>query len=175
MVYAGPVDTFLAIASKRDARRYADTPIDDEAVVRILQAGRVSGSARNRQLWSFVIAETATSREALAACVYAPDNVRDATLVVAVATPGGRASLDVGRATQNMMLAAWNDGIVSTLNGMPDADAAARALELDSDVSPVSVVTFAYPATARALEARTADEWAAQANRKPLEEIVTRV
>lgn len=47
------MDTFLAIASKRDTRRYAERPIPEEAVGRILEAGRVAGSARNRQPWRF--------------------------------------------------------------------------------------------------------------------------
>ena len=50
MIYPAAMDTFLAITSKRDARRYAETPIGDDEIARILQAGRVSGSARNRQL-----------------------------------------------------------------------------------------------------------------------------
>jgi nitroreductase len=39
-----PVDTFLAIASKGDTRRYADRPIPDETIQRILDAGRLAGS-----------------------------------------------------------------------------------------------------------------------------------
>ncbi len=45
------MDAFLAIASKRDTRRYADAQIPQEVERRILEAGRVSGSARNRQPW----------------------------------------------------------------------------------------------------------------------------
>jgi hypothetical protein len=47
--YDPGVDTFLAIASKRDTRRYADEVIPEEVVERILNAGRMAGSARNRQ------------------------------------------------------------------------------------------------------------------------------
>ena len=43
------MDTFLAIASKRDTRGYAERPIPDDVVEQILDAGRVAGSARNRQ------------------------------------------------------------------------------------------------------------------------------
>ena len=49
VAYDPVVDAFLAIASKRDTRRYADRPVPEEVVQRVLQAGRVAGSARNRQ------------------------------------------------------------------------------------------------------------------------------
>src|SRR5205823_10550013 len=48
LTYDLTVDTFLAIASKRDTRRYAERPIPADVADRILQAGRVAGSARNR-------------------------------------------------------------------------------------------------------------------------------
>jgi nitroreductase len=43
------MDTFLAIASKRDTRRYSDRPVPDDVQRRILDAGRLAGSAKNRQ------------------------------------------------------------------------------------------------------------------------------
>jgi len=55
VAYDPGVDTFLAIASKRDTRRYADQAVPEEVLRRILEAGRVSGSARNRQPWRFTV------------------------------------------------------------------------------------------------------------------------
>ena len=49
------MDTFLAIASKRDTRQYAERPIPEDAVQRILDAGRRSGSSKNLQRWSFIV------------------------------------------------------------------------------------------------------------------------
>jgi nitroreductase len=43
------MDTFLAVASRRETREYADRPIPDEITRRILDAGRLAGSARNLQ------------------------------------------------------------------------------------------------------------------------------
>ena len=53
------MDARLAIASKRDVREYAETSVPDDVVTRILDAGRLAGSARNRQLWEFVVVEQA--------------------------------------------------------------------------------------------------------------------
>jgi nitroreductase len=159
------MDVFQAIASKRDVRAYAATPIPPDVERRILDAGRLSGSARNRQEWQFVVV---SDREALARTVYAQENVRGAALVVAIA---GARGFDAGRCAQNMMLAAWNDGVVSCPNGVADADEAERIVGAEVGV----ILSFGYPASPRDPESRGADEWSARANRKPLDELVRRV
>ena len=115
------METFLAIASKRDERRYADRPVADDDVLRILDAGRLSGSSQNKQLWNFVVV---SDTAALADAVWAPENVQTAGLVVAIVGDAGM--FDVGRCAQNMMLAAWDRGVVSCPNGIKDAGRAAE-------------------------------------------------
>jgi nitroreductase len=159
------VDTYLAIASKRDERRYADRPVPGDVERRILDAGRLSGNSQNRQEWEFVVV---SDREALAETVYAPDNVRTAALAVAIVA---KRPFDAGRAAQNMMLAAWDDGVVSCPNGVRDAEAAERIV----GASPTIVLSFGYPPRPRDPESRSAEEWSARANRRPLDEIVRRV
>jgi nitroreductase len=165
------VDSFLAIASKRDTRRYADRPVPENVQNRILDAGRLAGSARNRQPWRFVVVESPDVKERLAETVYAPDNVRGAQLVVAIVGSGG--GIDHGRCAQNMMLAALNDGVVSCPNGIADADGAAAALGASGDDKVLVVLSFGYPVRPR--PERSAEEWSAGADRKPLDELVTRV
>jgi len=77
------VDPYLAIASKRDERAYADTPIPADVRQRILDGGRLSGSSRNRQRWEFVVV-SGGEKDRLAEAVYAPENVGSAALVVAM-------------------------------------------------------------------------------------------
>jgi nitroreductase len=161
------VDVYLGIASKRDQREYADTPIPEEVLLRILDAGRLSGSSRNSQPWEFVIVESA-QRE-LAEAVFEPRNVLGAKLVVAIC--GDVLAVDVGRCAQNMMLSAWGDGVTSCPNGIRDAEAAAEICG-----APVKLVlSFGYPARPRYPESRRAREWSARAKRKPLDELVRRV
>ena len=169
------MDTYLAVANKRDWRSYADRTIPAEVVTRILDAGRLAGSGSNKQPWIFVVVEDADRKEQLAESVYAAGNVRGAALVIAIATSGGSRTLDVGRAMQNMMLVAWNDGVVSCPNGMPDAAKAAQVLDLDGNLEPVIVLTFGYPRRPLDTESKSAEEWSREANRKPLEEVVRRV
>jgi nitroreductase len=169
------VDTFLAIASKRDWRRFAARTIPPEVERRILEAGRVSSSAQNRQRRRFVVVADPELRERVANAVYAPDNVRGAALVVAVVTPPGEmAALDAGRAIENMFLAAWNEGVAAVPNGLGDHPAAGALFGLGDDEVVRIVLAFGYPARPRDPETRPAEDWLADANRKPFDEIVER-
>jgi|SRR5919197_3060176 nitroreductase len=161
------MDTFLAIASKRDVRAYADTPIPDDVQHRILDAGRVAGSAQNRQDREFVIVERA--QQELAQAVFAPRNVATARFVVAIVGPAR--PFDVGRAAQNMMLAAWNDGVASCPNGVRDAETADRICGGEVKM----ILSFGYAAKPRDPTTRSPGEWSARANRRPLDELVRRV
>jgi nitroreductase len=170
------VDTYLAIASRRDERKYRSDPLPASVAERILDAGRLSGSARNRQPWAFVIPATPERVAAVARTVYAPDNVTSAGLVVAVVVTGGAsAAFDAGRAAQNMLLAAWNEGVSSCPNGIDDRDGAAAALGLGDGEFASIVLSFGFPEGERDPEARTAREWSERANRRSLAEVVRHV
>jgi nitroreductase len=166
------LDTYLAVASKRDWRSYADRPVPADIQGRILDAGRLSGSSQNKQPWTFVVVEDAEAKGRLAETVYEPTNVQTCAFAVAIATAGGKYPFDVGRAMQNMMLAAWNEGVASCPNGMPDPQAAARVLGLEEGVLPVNIPSFGYPRRPLDPESKRAEEWSAEADRKPLDEVV---
>jgi nitroreductase len=159
------VDVYLAIASKRDERAYAGTPVPADVQQRILDAGRLSGNSKNRQRWEFVVV-SGDAKERLADAVYEPGNLRGATLVVAIVGEAG--GFDVGRCAQNMMLAAWGEGVTSCPNGVRDADLAAEICGAEVR----AILSFGYRATPRDPARRSAEEWSAQANRKPLAELV---
>jgi nitroreductase len=162
------VDPYLAIASKRDERAYAETPVSAEVRQRILDAGRLSGSSKNKQRWEFVVVSGAAQNR-LAEAVHAPENVRSAALVVAIVGEAG--GFDAGRCAQNMMLAAWGDGVVSCPNGVRDPDVAAEICS--GEVR--AILSFGYPARPRDVASRSAEDWSARANRKPLSELVREV
>ncbi len=165
------MDTFHAIVSRREVRDYDGRPLTEDAVRRILEAGRLAGSSRNRQQRRFVVL---SDHEAVAAAVFNPGNVRGAALVVAIVVSGkGPLALDAGRAAQNMLLAAHNEGIGSCPNGISDADAMAAVVGVSEGEQVATVLSFGYPARPRDPERRTPDEWIARADRKPFDEVVS--
>lgn len=111
----------------------------------------------------------------VAGTVYAHDNIVTCGFAVGIATEGGGYPVDIGRAMQNMFLTAWNEGVASCPNGMPDPEPAARALGLDPGWLPLNIPSFGYPKRDLAPESRGAGEWSAEANRRPLDELVRRI
>ena len=170
------MDTFAAIASKRDWKRgFADREIPADVERRILDAGRLAGSGMNRQPWRFVVVEDRALRGSLAETVFAPSNVLGASLVVAFVGPAGELpAFDAGRAAQNMFLAAWNEGVVSVPNGMPDRARTGEVVGVGADEVVRIVLAFGYPARPSDPERRSPAEWSAAANRRSLDELVER-
>jgi len=49
------MDLFDAIANRKSIRRFKQTPVPDEDIKKILDAGRLAPSANNNQPWSFLV------------------------------------------------------------------------------------------------------------------------
>jgi len=166
-------DAFVVIASRRETRSYRPDPLPDDVVRRILEAGRVAGSGANRQPWRFVVARTRTLLDELAETIWAPGNLAGTPLFVAVLLTGQRRSaFDGGRAAQNMMLAAWNDGVGACPNGFRDEERARELLGVRSDQELLIGITFGYPVRRRRPERRSAEAWLARARRLPVDDLV---
>ncbi|MGI9100540.1 MAG: nitroreductase family protein [Solirubrobacteraceae bacterium] len=167
------MDAYLAVVSKREVRRYAPRPLGADAERRILEAGRLAGSSKNRQARRFVVLRDPGLVDEAAQSVYASDNIGGAAFVVAIVVGGkGPTAFDAGRAAQNMMLAASNEGIGSCPNGIADAARLQAAVGHGDDERVATVLTFGHPERPRDPEQRSADEWIERADRRPFEEVV---
>ena len=156
---------YEVMKARRSVRRFKPEAPDRSQVERLIEAAVTAPSASNKQPWRFLVVESADRREQVAGAVYAPENVRGAQVVIAIVSSGG---MDTGRCMQNMMLAAWNEGVVSCPNGIQAPDTAEQVL----GAAPALILSFGYPAKPRDPSARSAEEWSERANRKPLDEIV---
>lgn len=138
-------DTYDFILGLRAIRDYESEPLSNEDLGAILEAGRWTGSSKNRQNWSFI---AVTDRERLQGLAEHGDftqPVRDSgTTIVLVQEPEGY-EFDIGRAAQNMMLAARAIGVAScpiTLHR--DRDAAAY-LGVADDATSRYAIALGYP------------------------------
>lgn len=161
------MDVVEAIRTVLAVRSYKDTPVPGEVIREILEAGRLTASAGNRQPWNFVVV---TDRDALQSLAdhsggHGP-YVGQAAFAVAVAvdkTPLGIS--DASRAIQNMILAAWVHGVGSNWVGFSDMlNDIYPILGIPQDLDLVAVLPFGYPANEELGKGRK--------RRKPLDEIV---
>jgi len=151
------METFDAIVGKRDTRAYTAKRIPDDVLRRIIQAGRMAGSAKNAQPVRLVVVQEQAIKDGLAACGdYTPHLPSAAAVVVIVLVPEAgkapgefamfRGPFDAGRCAQNMMLAAWDMGITSCPVTMHRGDDAAAVLGLPPGHVVANAIALGYPA-----------------------------
>jgi nitroreductase len=164
------MDAYLAVVSKREVRDYSDEPLSDEALTRILQAGRATGSSRNRQEWQFVVVRNRETLNALAETVSSPRNISTCAVAIAIVLTG-QPGWDGGRLAQNMMLAAWADGVGTCPNTPRQREEAHRILGIPADAEIATILSCGYPASPLRV-ASDPNAILRRINRKPLDELV---
>ncbi|MBI5948121.1 MAG: nitroreductase family protein [Chloroflexi bacterium] len=139
------MDAYRAIVTKRDTRKFSPEPIPEPVLTRILQAGRMAGSSKNTQPVRAILVTEPARKEEIASCGQFATHVPACAAAIAVVlTPGGGA-FDAGRAAQNMMVAAWAEGVTSCPTSMHDAACANRVLGLPEGHSVAIVLAMGYP------------------------------
>jgi nitroreductase len=170
------MDGYLAVVGKREVRRYEPREIPEPLLTQILEAGRATGSSRNRQPWRFVVVTDRARLREIGALVSRPGNVADAPAAIVLAVTSPRAAFDAGRAAQNMMVAAWTLGIGTCPNTPTDEAALKTMLSLPKDMAIPTVLSVGYPAPGERRPRRKADssKVLARMNRLPLSAVVRR-
>ena len=137
---------YEAIISKRDLRMYTDAPIPEAVMQRILQAGRMAGSAKNIEANRLIVVTDQGVQDALAGAGDFSSWIGSSAAIVGFAAPAAEMRLfDVGRQAQNMMLAAHAEGIGSCPITLHHADRARAAVGLPADWDMPMVITLGYP------------------------------
>jgi nitroreductase len=139
------MDALKAILSKRDSRSFTDEAVDEQTLERILQAGRMAGSAKNTQPCRFVVLTDPANKEALAACGSFSAWIPQAPVNIAIVIPADGRDFDAGRTAQNMMVASTALGLASCPVTMHDADCARATLGLPDGHRVSIVLAIGHP------------------------------
>lgn len=157
------MEVFEAIRTLLAVRKYQDKPVPVEVVRRILEAGRLTGSARNIQPWHFIVVDEPEMLRKLGSVARTGPYVAEAPLAIVVAVEKNRFALSDGsRAIQSMMLAAWGEGVGSNWVGFQSMDEVKPLLGIPDDLDVIAILPFGYPA---------ATIGKGRKNRKPLSEV----
>ena len=154
-----PMETWRAINTVRVVRKFSEEPIAEEDLERILNAARRTGSSKNDQHWAFIVLRDRDHLHELAAVGHYAGHLADATVAVAIVTPdadghyNNSVMWDAGRASQNMVLAAWELGIGSVPATVYDHALASRLLGLPNDRRCDFLLSFGHPADPTTLSA----------------------
>ena len=166
-------DTFEAVRSLRVVRAYRDEPIPDDILEAILEAGRWTGSSKNRQRWALVVVD-GEGLEQLATAGQSTGPIRDSAVTIALVKTDGGNDFDMGRLAQNLMLAAAALGVGSCPITLHDGDRAREVLGLPDGAECRYAIALGFPDARREDENRAARRARGAAGRFPIDDLVHR-
>ena len=157
------MDVYDAVTTVLAVREYRPDPVPDDVLHRIVEAGRLTASAMNRQPWSFVVVRDRATIDQIGEIVTTGSYLVQAPVVIVVAVERSKFGLsDASRAIQSMLLTAWSEGVGSNWTGGPGMDALKPLLGIPDELDVVAAIPFGYPAHPGG---------AGKKNRKPLGEV----
>lgn len=154
------------ILKRRSVRRYAKKRVAEEVLSKVLEAGRQAPSADNVQPWHFIVLKDSSIREKMSRGRY-NSFVKDSAFTIVgcgyVGDVDGRrwSTIDTTIALQNMVIAAWVQGVGSCWIGDFQEEEAKKLLGIPKDWKIVALVSFGYPT-----------DQPRERQKKPLEEII---
>ncbi|WP_220040328.1 nitroreductase family protein [Nonomuraea aridisoli] len=148
-------EAWEAMTGLRAVRWFTDEPVPTREILKVLEAARWTGSARNRQPWRFVVVRDHTLQKRLSTLGGYAGHLATAPVVVLLAidhgTGGEDAEFDAGRAVQNLMLAAHAVGLGScpaSFFPAPNAEQAGRLVDVEPPWKVRAAISLGYPAPA---------------------------
>jgi nitroreductase len=142
------MEVFDAIRTVLAVRAFEDKPVPGGLMERILEAGRITASAMNKQPWHFIVVKDRARLEELGRNLRSGSYVSSAAFAVAVAVERSPLAISDGsRAIQDMVLTAWAEGVGSNWVGFIGMlDEIGKKLNVPGDLQLLSIVAFGYPA-----------------------------
>jgi len=161
--------TFLQLAqARRSVRAYQAAPVSEEDLRYVLEAARLAPSARNSQLWKFIVVRNPETRKQLARAARNQGFVGQAALIIAaVALDPAREmtcrvpayAVDLAIAVDHITLAAAERGLGTCWIGAFDQDEARRILCVPEQYKIVTLLPLGHPADSpRPKNRKTMDE-----------------
>lgn len=161
------MDVFQCIETRVAVRDFKPDPVSEDVVQKILEAGRLAPSQRNRQQWHFIVVKDKETLKQMGSLASTGPYIADASFAIVIAMePNARLpQVDAARAAENMLLVAWAEGVGTCWVGGFDRDKVKELLDIPQDMQLITIMPYGYPKEeAQRLKKR----------RKPLEQIAYR-
>jgi len=141
------MEVFEAVRTMLAVRRYLDRAVPETIFQRIVEAGRLTGSAMNLQPWQFIVVQDRDTLRRLGALARSGPYVAEAPLaIVVVIDRTGYAVSDASRAIDSMMLTAWAEGVGSNWVGFGNLEKVNALLGIPSERDVLAILPFGSPA-----------------------------
>ena len=141
------MDAYEAIVTKRDVRHFSDREIPDDVMDRVLQAGRMAGSAKNLEVNRLIVVRDHAAQERIAEAGDFSSWIPTAQVVIGFASPADALrSFDIGRQAQNMMITAHAEGLASCPVTLHHPERARASVGLPDDWEMPMAIVLGWPA-----------------------------
>lgn len=144
-----------AVRIRRSLRKYSEKNVEEEKLMRVLEAARLAPSASNRQEWRFVVVKDRETRKKLAKAAKGQKFLEAAPIVIVccaetdehVMTCGQMCyPIDVAIAIDHITLQAVEEGLGTCWIGAFYAEQVREILGIPEDIKIVELLTMGYPA-----------------------------
>lgn len=148
------MDLYEAIRKRYSVRSYEARDVEEDKLRRVLEAGRIAPSARNRQQWKFIVVRDPAVRAKLVAAAE-QDWMKTAPVILAVVglTDGEKMycsvptdPVDCAIAIDHMTLAAVAEGLGTCWVGHFRQEEAKKALGVPKGCTIIQLLPLGYPA-----------------------------
>lgn len=168
------METWDAMRARRNVRQFTEQPVPDEALDRILEAGRRAPSAGNWQPWDFVLVTDRSQLGELAKVWQGARHVAGAAAAIAIVAPepeddrqSALLQFDLGQAVYAMTVAAADLGVGTGHAAATDQDLARAVLGFPEGRFLAFMLSVGYPSDKPLAVVE-------RLNRRPFEEVVHR-
>ncbi len=138
-------DLYDFVIKLRAIREYRDEPLSNEDLEAILEAGRWTGSSKNDQAWTFVAITDPERIAGLASFGNYTKPIENSVAAIVLVQEKGGNPFDIGRAAQNMMLAAKAVGVASCPVTLQDSEAARQFVGAPEGSTVRFAISLGYP------------------------------
>jgi nitroreductase len=144
------MEAFETVRTVLAVRDYQPKPVPADLIRRIVEAGRLTGSAMNGQPWHFIVVDDAETLRKLGALARSGPYVANAPLAIVVAIDPSQFSVsDASRAIQSMILTAWSEGVGSNWVGFKGGlNDVKPLLRIPETLDVLAIIPFGYPSRA---------------------------
>lgn len=146
------MDVFDAIRNRRSVRKYKKDPVETSKIQKCLEAAQWAPSASNRQPWHFIVVKNEKTRKALSDIhPYGKFMKESPVVIVVLCDPEKHPKYfmyDPCIATQNLLLAAYAQGLGTCWMGMVNVDfedEVKTVLAIPDHVAILCCVSVGYP------------------------------
>ncbi len=178
------MDFWEVVKQRKSYRNFSPQPVEQDKILKVLEAARLAPSWQNRQCWRFVVVQNKEKIRKIGQLNPFTLNInfflqKVPVIIIACANPKDSGSrdgkdyylVDTAIAMEHLVLAATDLGLATCWIGAFDEKMIKDALEIPDEIRVVALTPLGYPAEKENIVDKVSKIVAKGANRKPLEEI----